>query len=430
MILNIFIGWRKGLVLSATFFAALLFVTSCKKKDNLLGGNAIDQGELLESGGVDTFLIKSYTEKADSIITSNARYALLGNYMDPEFGSVKSSFYTQVRLQGLNPIFDPTFVVDSVVLALEYVGAYGPVSSQTFEVYRVDEQMGIDSTYYNFSSLDIQPTNLVETGFGTLQLNPNKLTVVGDDTLTSQLRIRLKNSVGTNLFNDRISGSYDAQFNDDNLFANEYFKGLYVKTNGVVSTSGSVGYFNLVDQDSKVIIYFTDASGQKTFDLRINSSCASFNHVEIDNSGKNVQNVIDNPNNGQTEFYAQSNRSRAIIDLPTVKNLPKNIIVHSAYLYLPIQHNQFSSYTPPGTITVLNAETKGLIGQTNYNSITAEYAVNLRAYLQQYVAGNVASVPIQISPSAFVSSVDRIVFNGQMTTNKKKPRLVISYTEF
>jgi len=431
MNLNILLRWRKGLVLSATLFTSLLLLTvSCKKKDNLLGGNVLDQNEILNSGGIDTFSLITYTEQADSVIASNPRYALLGNYMDPEFGSVKTGFYTQVRLQGLNPSFEPGIIVDSVVLALEYVNMYGSKSTQTFEVYRVDEQMYFDSTYYNFTNLNVQPPNLVEAGFGTLELNQNKLTVVGNDTVTSQLRIRLKNSVGTDLINDKISGAFDAEFNDDDLFANNYFKGLYVKTNGTVSSSGSIGYFNLIDQDSKVTIYFTDGTGQKSFDLRINDKCASFNHVEVNNAGKYVQSVIDNPINGQTEFFAQAYKSRAIIDVPSLQNLPNNIVVHSAILYLPVQHNLNSQYSPPNTLAILNAETFELVVLANYSSSSGEYAINLRQYAQQYLAGNQTTFKLQISPSSFISSVDRVVFNGPLTTNKKKPRLVISYTEF
>jgi hypothetical protein len=34
------------------------------------------------------------------------------------------------------------------------------------------------------------------------------------------------------------------------------------------------------------------------------------------------------------------------------------------------------------------------------------------------------------SPRFFITSGDRIVFNGQNTINKKKPQLIITYTEY
>lgn len=426
--------WRKGFVLSATFLLALLFIgVSCKKNSNLLGGNVIDQNDLLSSGGVDTFSLKTFTIEDDSVISNNPRYSLLGNYNDPELGNAQASFYTQVRLSGLNPDFGSNvgdITIDSFVLALEFAGSYGAVSTQTFEVYRLDEAMSNDSTYYGFSNVAIQPENIV-SGSGLHTMDPNAVTVVGNDTLRTQLRIPLKTSKALELITDAINGN--AAFGSDELFATTYFKGIFVKssTSGQAAGSGGVGYFNLKDQDSKLTIYYTQA-GQtgKLFDLKINESCPAFNHVEIDYTGKYVQTVINDTISGQTEFFAQSHKSRAIVDLNTIKDLPKNIVIHSAKLHLPIQHQFNSKLTPSTSIVALNAKTFSIVNTSTYSSINKEYVIDVRLFIQGYLTGTHSSTELFISPGLFISSMERIVFNGPNSSNKEKPKLVLTYTEF
>lgn len=427
--------WRKGFVLSATFLFTLLFIgVSCKKDTNLLGGNVIDQNELLSSGGVDTFSLKTFTIIDDSVISNDPRYALLGNYNDPEFGPVEASFYSQIRLSGLNPNFGTNpgdIVIDSFVLALEYAGSYGNVSTQTFEVYRVDEKMHADSIYYNFSTLTVQPENLVN-GSGQLTLDPNAISVIGQDTVRSQLRIPLKPAKALEIITDVINGVAD--FGSDESFTSNYYKGIYVKssTTGQASGTGSVAYFNLKDQDSKLTIYYTQgAETGKVFDFKINDNCPSFNHVETNYTGKFIQNVINDTISGQTEFYAQSQKSRAVVDIASIKNLPKNIVVHSAKLHLPVEHKLTSKLVPSSGIVVLNAKTLSIINATTtYSASSSSYIIDLRSFIQGYLTGIHTSTEMTISPGLFISSVDRIVFNGPNTTNKNKPKLIITYTEF
>ena len=128
---------------------------SCKKKEYQLGSDLIDQNSLLEGTSVDTFDILSYSIIEDSVISDNASNVLLGSYNDPLFGAFSSSFYTQLRLASADPNFaDPsTIVIDSFVIGLEYLGYYGELDDQTFEVYQLDESLSIDSTYYSFNTL-------------------------------------------------------------------------------------------------------------------------------------------------------------------------------------------------------------------------------------------------------------------------------------
>ena len=138
-------------------------IVSCKKKQYQLGSDVIDSNTILGGTSIDTFSLVTYTIEEDSIISDNPSNVVLGSYIDPVFGSYNASFFTQLRLAGVDPNFgDPnTIVIDSFVLALEYVGNYGDLDPQTFEAYELEESLSLDSTYYSFSTLAYNALNLV-----------------------------------------------------------------------------------------------------------------------------------------------------------------------------------------------------------------------------------------------------------------------------
>ena len=314
-------SWRKVFGLSATFLMTLFILASCKKKESTLGNDILDPNSLLNSTQVDTFQLTTFTIAEDSLISDNPAYAVLGSYNDPKFGKVNASFYTQVVLSGLNPNFGDlsSITVDSLVLGLEYVDYYGELSPQTVEVYQLTEKLHIDSTYYSFQHKAHSSTNLVVPGFETFTPKPNGETIIGEDTVDAQLRIRLNNALASQLINESASGGTNYSSTEN---FKDYFKGLYVKVNNPIQSSGKGGvfYFNLNAPLSKMTIYYTQDGENKTFDFLINSECADFNHVDIDNTGKPVQNVINDTVSGQTEFYAQAFKSRAVVAIPGLKN--------------------------------------------------------------------------------------------------------------
>lgn len=390
--------------------------------------------DLLNSAQVDTFTLNTFSIAEDSLISDNPAYAVLGSYNDPKFGAVNANFYTQLRLSGLNPNFGDvsTITIDSVMLGLEYAGFYGEFSSQKVEVYEMTEAINIDSVYYSFSTKTTTSTDLVEPGYGTFTPDPDGITVIGSDTVDTQLRIKLKNSLGTQLINEAASGGTNFTSNENFL---SYFKGLHVRVNNASQLAGKGGvfYFNLNDPLSKMTVYYTQDGSQKTFDFLINSECADFNHVDIDNTGKPVQNVIDNPSSGQVEYYSQAFKSRAVVKMAGLKNLPTNAIIHKAELILPIQYQTGAKYLPPDELSVsamINGKLSGIGVFGLYDYAFKHYTVDVRNYMQALVSGQISTDELILSPRLFITSAERVVFNGPNSTNKKKPKLVVTYTKF
>jgi hypothetical protein len=435
------ISWRKTSLFFATFFCLGIIFLSCKKKENTIGANGYNSDLFLNSLKADTFSLNTYTIFQDSIPSKNPGFALLGSYNDPVFGTVNASFYTQFRLQALNPQFvlsGQAFEIDSIVLGLEYrqvndldfKGYYGKTTTQTFEVYRLNQSMHNDSTYYNTSSLEVGSENVVEPGKGTIKPDPIKKTIVGKDTVSALLRIPLKKSFAQELVDESV-------LNPDTYSSNEKFisflKGIYVKVNNGPQAKGDGGVFcfDLIKPRSKMTIYFKQGENTFAFDYLINNNAVRFNHVDISNAGTQVQEVIDNPASGNVSYYAQANRSRAVVEIPSLENLPKKIIIHNAQLILPVAHQTGKIYYPSEAITVaykpdLESEKLGVIPGEEfavYNEELKAYVINIRSYVQNVINNKWANRGVYLAPALLNSTVERIIFNGPQSINKKNHNL-------
>ncbi len=412
-------------------------ISSCNKKDSSVGIGTIDENDILNGITVDTFDLVTYTVEEDSLITDNGPNGLLGSYNDPKFGTFNASIYTQVRIATINPNFGnvSSIIMDSVVLALEYAGYYGDQSMQTFEVYELNEDLDIDSTYYSFTTKAIKSTNLVPFGKGSIIPKPTEKTIVGGDTVEAQLRIHLDTNFAKALIQEAVSGSTTFASNEN--FVN-FFKGIHIKTNNGFQGPG-VGaalYVKLNDPSSKITMYFRQDGIFKTFDLLLNASCADFTHVDINSSGTAVENVVQNNPLGQTEFYAQALKHRAIVKIPGLNNLPQKTIIHKAELSLPIQYQTGYRYKPGVGVSV-STKVKStdnfftsLSSLGEYNDLKKMFTVDIRDYTQSIVAGDLENTGLVISPRFFINSAERIVFNGLNTTNKVKPKLILTYTTY
>lgn len=432
------LSWRRGIVLSATFLLIALVSVSCKKKENLTGINSIDSNDLLESGGIDTFQLFTYTFEQDSVITKNNLATLLGSYNDPTFGTFNAEIFTEIQLQALNPDFGDlsTVAIDSFVLGLVYSNSYGKNGNQTIEVFEIDEPDGIDpdSNYFEFSTVSSSPINLVATGSEVIYMDADNVTVINDVEVPSQLRIHLDT-------NKARAMMLEADLNPSTYASTEafteYFKGLHIRTSNGPQASGQGGVFsfNLKAASSKLTIYYTQAGEKKTFDFYINQDTDHFNYVTIDNFGTRVQDVINTNVLGQKEYYAQAFKSRAAVEVPGISNIKSNAVIHSAVMVLPVAHQTGVEYEPAGAIVVRyeDPDQPGnfiTLGSALYSSVNKNYTFDLRAHYQRIVNGELENTRLVISPLFFNSSADRVIFNGSESANKMKPSLRILYTEF
>ncbi|MFT5778426.1 MAG: hypothetical protein ACI837_001382 [Crocinitomicaceae bacterium] len=434
--------WRKGLVLSATFLLSVLVIVSCKKKENLIGTNTINQNDLLSSAGIDTFSLFTYTLNEDSIIANNGRnvlYGILGSYNDPVFGDFTSEIYTQLHLSLNAPDFGDlnTIAIDSFVLGLQYANSYGVAGTQTIEVFEITDADGLseDSVYYSFSTLQTSGPDLVPLGENVIDMDPDGITNIGGDTVLTQLRIPLDTNLARTFLDD--SQLLPASFATSADFV-EYFKGIHIRTANGAQAPGEGGafYFDMAASLSKATIYYTQDGLPKEFDFLINGDVVNFNHVDIDNTGTNVETVINTPTAGMAEFYAQAFGNRAVISIPGLSDIPANAIIHSAILEMPIQYQTGADYSPGTALSVsrrVEAGGNDLIFTglfATYDDFNKEFSVDLRSHVQRIVNGEVTDTDLILSPISFITSADRVIFNGNQTGNKVAPKIRILYTVF
>jgi len=126
----------KGLFI--TFFALLLTV-SCD--DNLRQvGFTIQPVQDRLAVGVDTLMLEATTVQVDSVF-SKTNYPVLGEYIDPVFGSIKSEYIGEFYLSP-GAEFKEGAVIDSVRTVISYTTMMGDsLSPMRLSVYEVTKSL-------------------------------------------------------------------------------------------------------------------------------------------------------------------------------------------------------------------------------------------------------------------------------------------------
>jgi hypothetical protein len=199
---------------------------------------------------------------------------------------------------------------------------------------------------------------------------------------------------------------------------------------------GAALYLDINDPSSKATIYFHQDGEPTSYDLLMNSDCADFTKVSIDQTGTNVEEVLVDSTAGQSTYYAQAFGARAAMSIPGLLNLPENIVIHRADLSLPIQFQTGYKYQPGSNVSVatrVDSLSQGLINVGIigvYNAVEKSFDINIRDYVQSIVNKDLPLTELMVSPLYFINSAERIVFNGSNTINKLKPKLTITYTSY
>ena len=447
---------RRVVKLSATFFISFLLLASCKKEESNIGSSL--PGEGLNVQKLDTFSIITYSEELDSMESDETAVSMLGQYNDPVFGNVDCGIVTQVRLSSANPSFASNIadvIVDSVVLALKFttINYYANLDDITIEVFEIgDNLIRDDQDYHTFENPTIVGSNLVLAGTETQKPDFVGQQIVGSDTLSAQLRIRLDpTSIGTNLVNINGAGNMST---DESFVA--AFKGLYIKVDGtsLAPGQGGVYYFSLENSLSKLTMFFHETldPATKFFDFNINSSAARYNKITYDRSGTKVESLLADKSLGQQEFYTQGGAIWAVVEIPHIMDLNYNAagdldrkIINKAELIVPVQDFEQDRFEPSSSLffaKVVDKTTSDftldysfqstIAGNTvNYDQDNKEFRFLLTNEIQAILNGTRENTGYRIyAPSFFASTVERVVFNGPESTLKNKTRLEITYTDY
>jgi hypothetical protein len=434
-----------------TSLLVLLVIVSCKKKENDLGLAIQPQGDELNVLISDTTKLLTYIEKGEKIQTDElSGDNLLGSYIDPYFGKVESAIFAQLRLSAAVNFTPPSgslnhLVVDSVMLYLKISDFYGNTQAQNFEVYQLSNVLNIDSTYYSTTTRDSLMGDLVAVGEGLIEPKPLTLgTVEGDVVNESILGIPLDiNSVGWNIINQSGTGILDG--NDATGQFTDWFKGLLIKTNTAQNTNeGGIIYTDLLNEYSKITIFYRDTVAKDTigYDLNFNSQSARYHRVNLDNSGFYVGDVLADSTLGQKQFFTQTlGGVNGKVFFPNLKEYIKDgkVIVNKAELVLPAQYYALDKYTPASQLFLTRLNESGedvfiedfaenLGGAYDFNN--NQYVFNVTRHINKIFAEEIENTPLSILTNRSGISANRVVFNGQESTLKDKPKLKLTFTKY
>ncbi|MEM7510677.1 MAG: DUF4270 family protein, partial [Bacteroidota bacterium] len=185
------------------FFGAAIFIFSaCDEPDpSDTGKDVLPSSDLIEIRFTDTLTLDIESRLSERTVTGFTSDKLLGTLDDQQFGTLKSSVYTQFAVEtdlwdfslSLSDQRDQFFIVDSVALGLNITSSYGNFRTpQEFKVFAISddaEYPADDSVSFSTTNLAVDPDDLCE--------NPADCTVDfrGDDAV-SAVRFRLNPSIG------------------------------------------------------------------------------------------------------------------------------------------------------------------------------------------------------------------------------------------
>lgn len=424
---------------------SLLMLSSCTRPEDGTGLDLIPGEDLLFANQTDTFTLDVITEVTDSVFLDERATLLLGNMFDPVFGQTRASIYTQFSPLTLNPDFPSNFAVDSVVLSLSYFGnAWGNQAPQTFRVLEVNEEFYLDSAYTRTKNFATTGGTLVDElapiAWRGVKLDPDTDVPVGEDTLSPQLRIRLKKAFGERILTaDPNALSSSAEFK-------EYFKGLYITS---PDYNGGICDIDPLNSNTKIRIYYRDFTNTETdttfYDLVVTSGEARVNNITRDYTGTAMAALTpDTPIDGSEYCYTETvGGTRVKIHVPHLKELNKlsGRIINRAELLIPYTDDE--TYVRPSFVFgQYRNDSRKLISIPDYASgvIAASgvaqndpdrYKINISRYVQFILNGSIANDTLYLIGLESGISPKRAYLHGPQFPGERQERmrLVVTFTE-
>ncbi len=422
---------RKYFFLSFSIFT--LLIQGCKEPD-AVGLDVLPDSDRLDMVFTDTITLQTKTVREDSLRTDELTLQLLGSISDPVFGQHEAAIFSQVVLEGI-PSFSGAAQADSLVLSILYSGYYGDTNySQTLQVYRLTEDLFTDSAYYSTDAFSFDPSPIA-THIHTPR--PNTPVVVGTDTVSARMRIRLNQTLADSIL--ALEGQQAITSNSNWV---DYFKGIHLVTNPVAAgTAGNLSYLNFTG--SKMILYYRDTSGTaKTYSFSLAAARSTrFSH---DYTGSPVALQLSDSSALDSLCYVQAlSGVKSKVSLPFLKHLTDSgsIIINKAELEISVQANGTETYAPPSQLLLLAINEKGepyfpddyfeqISGYYGggYDSETKRYKFNIARQLQKYLDGRAGNYGFYIVPSGSSIQGNRAVLGSPLNASYPM-KLKLYYTK-
>ena len=446
---NFLTFYRKSLFLVLFATVIIVIFISCEK-NNEFGLEINPDSNTLAAFYCDTFDLNTFSVYADSIKTDELNGpSILGNYIDPVFGEVNASIFTHIRLEQAYDFIpqDGTIddiVVDSAVLYLAIDGYYGDINEQEFNVEIIDEDFYKDSSYYNNQYLTTKGVNISTAG--SIMANPLfpgyfSGFLVNEAILGITLDV---NEFALPIVNESGNSTLSGNDGDDEFLS--FFKGI--KISAANNVNGGLYYINLTNSFSRIRLFYRDTSGSASehdtldFDFNINSNCAYYHAVNHDYSGSVVEDAVNQPLLGRSQFYIQAlGGVNGRITIPELDSLiGKNTIANKAEIILPFEDYLYDEYSSPTSLFISRKNNDGnyeflpdlFEGSQggNYDALNKNYRFDITRHVNEILAEKIINDTIKIFPNGNGISANRVVLNGINSNKKDKAKIIISYSKY
>ncbi len=422
---------------------------SCKKDPYQVGLDLLPPSDTLKIKSTDTCTVIAYTERVDSVATSNCSELSLGSIADPIFGNSTISLYTQLQPSSTSVDFGTAPAVDSLILMLYYSGYYGDTTTQQkIRVYEVAQDMRLDSGYYSNRQMQVYPTLLADLSF---KPHPKDSVKIKGTMYSAHIRLNL--SKYSNYFANKLLYGPPSVYSTTAMFST-FMKGLYIETEAV-NSGGALLHFDISSSLSKMLMYFHNSTADSlAYSYLLNSTCARFLHIDHHNyfnAAQDLKQQIFNRDTllGKNMLYLQGlGGTRIRFRMPYIMNFAKNrkVAINDALL----QFNNASTDTTlkPPPLLICIRDSAGLVGSVidelegtsyfggSYNKSSGSYFFRLTRHIQKLITGYYSinrDLYIQVN-----DPLKNIIYPNRVTINGYKPllpgalpsrfRLLITYT--
>lgn len=264
---------------------------SCEKDENNLGVNVGGDKNLVGANIIKTFKVITYNDVEDTILTGGQSSPQLGVYKSDEIGLAQSNLFVTFKPDTLGIKF-PTndIVIDSLFLTLEILNVYGKPVNQEFDVYRLDNKVNKDTTYYASDSLNY--TELI----GTITIN---------ETDSNTYIFPLNKTFAEKLM---LADSID--MSSDEHFSN-FFKGIAIvpKNNSLTSNEGAIYSLSRTGIKMNLQYHSINPNPTETFDTEVIYEVKNddyiFANLKHNFTGSEAETILNDSVLGESVFYTQ-----------------------------------------------------------------------------------------------------------------------------
>lgn len=348
----------KALIIS---FVTILIVSCNDQLDQV--GFTIQPGKDRLSVGVDTLQLQARTVQVDSMY-SKTNYPVLGEYIDPVFGTIKSEYIGEFYLPNETG-FKEGAIIDSVEAVVTYRTILGDsLAPMELSVYEVTKSLKGTDDFTNVdprSFADMTSPLGVESFTGRNSTYTTITTTASDySTVTYKLyeiHVDLPTELGQKFLDEYNKPGHGEMANTDRF--RSYFPGLYFTTTFGNSTIISVDLTSLY-----VHYHYLDkkgsSDGQDTirtdaFRLNITPEVRQINHIANKNDNlledNSTHTFIKSPAGVNTEI------TFPISDMhERLKEQALNLVNFTVYALPEANENEMVKLNPPNYLLLINKD--------------------------------------------------------------------------